>query len=221
MRKLIILIIALFCNIIAGKCQPAFTAGLSLSTTANSDFDDEVKFLPAHNFGVTFDLGSDTRKYAFRPGVVYCVKGWKKIGLVDEKQLYINHMLQFPLYWIHKIRLNDNLRIDLGYGCFVEFAFDGNVKVKYPELTGSYVINGQQQTVHYDKITKNFRGKIFAWNQGNILYAGMSTNRYYAGVALQSSLFPQGMVAFLFNAAYYLNPCRQKVKHSGDYSEFE
>ena len=208
MKNFIITLIVLFASVFAVKAQPAVMGGLLLSKNA-SDVDNPSLFLPSYTGGFTFDIGDDTRHYAFRPGIAVCQKGWRLKGDVDETQLFRNLMLQFPFRWVHKIRLTDDLRLELGYGCFIEFALDGYVKIKYPSLTGEYVIDGKAQTVHYDAVTKDFPGKLYSWDHGSMLHIGMSTNRYYAGASMQVGV-QQCMSAFLFTAGYYFSPCREK-----------
>ena len=206
MKKLIILI-ALATSILSAYSQPAVTAGFTLSNNCD-DIDESSKFVPGFNAGFTFDIGDDTRHYAFRPGIAFITKGWRLDGVIDEKQTYVNYMVQIPIRFVHKIRLSDDLRLELGYGCYLDFGIDGNVKVEYPELTGDYVINGEKQTVHYDKIEKKFPGKLYGFDNGPLFHAGLSSNRIYGGVTYQGGW--RGINAFLFNVGYFLKPCHER-----------
>lgn len=208
MKKLIILT-ALIVNILSAYSQPAVTAGLTLSNSIE-DVDITTKFIPGFNAGFTFDLGEDTRHYAFRPGITFCSKGWRIDGDLDEKQTFTNYMVEIPLRWVHKIKLNENMRLELSYGCFLDFGVDGNAKVKYPALTGNYVINGEKQTVHYDEVVKNFRGTLYKFDNGVLYTVGLSTNRYYAGVTYQGGW--RAINAFLFNVGYFLKPCHERAE---------
>ena len=208
MKKLIILT-ALIVNILSAYSQPAVTAGLTLSNSIE-DVDITTKFIPGFNAGFTFDLGEDTRHYAFRPGITFCSKGWRIDGDLDEKQTFTNYMVEIPLRWVHKIKLNENMRLELSYGCFLDFGVDGNAKVKYPALTGNYVINGEKQTVHYDEVVKNFRGTLYKFDNGVLYTVGLSTNRYYTGVTYQGGW--RAINAFLFNVGYFLKPCHERAE---------
>ena len=210
MKKIVIIIIALLANIYTFS-QTAVTGGLTLSTNMTVDADEGYEYsgIARYNAGLTFDIGEDTRHYAFRPGFLFCVKGWHKTGDIDEKQIFENYLVEMPLKWVHKIRLNDNMRLELGYGCFLDVAVHGNVKVKYPELTSTYVINGEPQVITYDKMDKNFKGKLYNIDHGTLLNVGVSTNRYYAGVTCQLG-YMQATAAFLFNVGYYFKPCGER-----------
>lgn len=206
MKKLIILLV-LIISALSVYSQPAVTAGFNLSNCFN-DVDISAKFLPGFNAGFTFDIGDDTRHYAFRPGVTICSKGWRIDGDIDEKQTFVNYLIQIPVKFIHKVKLSDNLRLELGYGCFLDFGVDGNAKVVYPAFDSECVVNGEQQTVHYNKVTKNFRGKIYGFDNGTQFLAGLSTNRFYGNVTYQGGW--RGLNTFLFNIGYFLKSCQER-----------
>ena len=207
MKKIIILFIAILTNALASFSQPAVTGGLTLSF-GNDNYDENTKILAAYNAGFTFDLGDDTRHYSFRPGVSFCVKGWRLEGNIGEMQSFRNYMVQFPFRWIHKVRLSDDLRLELGYGCYFDFGVGGTVKVKYPDFSGDYEINGTKQTINYDEVVKKFPGRIYKNDNGTLLHIGLSTNRYYAGATFQSGW--KCVNTFLFNVGYFFKPCGER-----------
>ena len=210
MKKIIILSIALLTNALVSFSQPAVNGGLTLSWGGEYN-DEQSKMLTAYNAGFTYDFGDDTRHYAFRPGLSFCVKGWRLDGNIGETQSFINYMVELPFRWVHKIRITDDVRLELGYGCYFDFGVGGTVKVKYPSFSGDYEINGTKQTINYDEVVKKFPGRIYKNDNGTLLNIGISTNRYYAGATFQSGW--QGVNTFLINVGYFFKPCGERPAH--------
>lgn len=205
--KYFLSIITILLTSLCAYSQPMVTGGFTVSNTTGRD--NPTKFSAGYNAGITFDIGEDTRHFAFRTGANIMSKGWRETGDVDEKLVYRSISVEMPFAWVHKFKASENLLVELGYGCFIGVGIDGAAKAIYPEYTSTYIINGQPQTINYGKVEMIFGGKLFDVDHGARLHLGVSNSRYFAGLAYYYSVRVTN--TFCLNVGYFLKPCGEKL----------
>ena len=206
MKQFFVIITTLLASLCAYS-QPMVTCGFTVSNT--KERENPTKFLAGYNAGITFDVGEDTRHFAFRTGATIMSNGWRETGDVDEKQVFRSMSVEMPFAWIHKIKASENLLVELGYGCFIGVGVDGKAKAIYPEYTTTYIINGQPQTINYGKVEMIYGGKLFDMDHGMRFHVGVSTDRYFAGLAYYYGVRITN--TFCLNVGYFLKPCGEKL----------